>query len=174
MRPRTSSDLFPSTTQKIVPGPGAHKHYEAISPNGRYGYSKYRNSLSKTWNPKQSQRFYKSTTDAPGPGTYRPVNDLNGKGHYVLSNNKSAGKRMMSMTSKRNSFVDDFAHRSETPGPGSYRAPSDFGIYDHLYRCGCSQIINDTSTRNSVKLSQSQIIDTKHPNTPDTMLSSSG
>ena len=81
---------------------------------------------------------------------------------------------MMSMTSKRNSFVDDFAHRSETPGPGSYRAPSDFGIYDHLYRCGCSQIINDTSTRNSVKLSQSQIIDTKHPNTPDTMLSSSG
>lgn len=68
---------------------------------------------------------------------------------------------------------------NSAPGPGSYRAPSDFGIYDHLYRCSCSQILNDTSTRyyrglirNSVKLSQSQIIDTKTPNTPDTMLSS--
>lgn len=60
MRPRTTSELFPTTTQKIVPA-AIYKHYEAISPTGRYGYSKYKNSLSKTWNPKHSQRFHKSS-----------------------------------------------------------------------------------------------------------------
>jgi hypothetical protein len=104
--------VYPRTTQKIVPGPGNYKHYEAISPNGRYGLSKYKNSLAKTWNPKSSERFYKSSkekcytaTDVPGPGTYRPKNDLEGSGKYVLSNNKSNGKRMI-LLSKRGSFVD--------------------------------------------------------------------
>lgn len=44
-----------------MPGPGNYKHYEAISPEGRYSYSKYKNSLAKTWNPKRSGRFNKSS-----------------------------------------------------------------------------------------------------------------
>lgn len=70
-------------------------------------------------------------TDVPGPGTYRPKNDLSGEGNYVLSQNVSSGKRMM-LKSQRDSFVDEDHKRKKNPGPGTYRSPSDFGQYDEF------------------------------------------
>ena len=43
-------------------------------------------------------------SDAPGAGTYHPVNDLSGNGIYVLSKNVSAGKRVI-VGGPRDSFV---------------------------------------------------------------------
>ena len=86
--------------------------------------------MVKAWNPPCSRRFAKSTTDAPGPGNYRPKNDLPIDGNYVLSNNKSSRKRAFLM-GRRDSFVDDLPRRVKSkntiysaPGPGSYRIPS--------------------------------------------------
>lgn len=45
-------------------------------------------------------------TDVPGPGSYKPKNDLSASGDYVLSNNKSSGHRKL-LLSARSSFVDD-------------------------------------------------------------------
>jgi hypothetical protein len=44
-------------------------------------------------------------SDVPGPGNYSPKNNLSPNGSYVLSTNKSNGKRMF-LKSYRNSFVD--------------------------------------------------------------------
>lgn len=44
-------------------------------------------------------------TDVPGPGIYKPKNDLSPEGHYVMSKNKSAGKRTF-MEGRRQSFID--------------------------------------------------------------------
>lgn len=59
--------------------------------------------------PKDSQNQVKRlsflATNVPGPGSYTPKNDLSAEGSYVLSNNVSAGKRMM-LKSERDSFVD--------------------------------------------------------------------
>lgn len=112
MRPRVNSEriennnqVFPKTTQKIVPGPGAHENTEAINKIGRYSLSKNRSSKSKTFNPPHSKRFNKSTTDAPGAGNYNPKNDLPHDGNYVLSTNRSSRKRAFLM-GKRDSFVE--------------------------------------------------------------------
>ncbi len=102
--------VFPKTTQKIVPGPGAHENKEVIDPVGRYFLSNHRNSKSKIFNPTRSERFHKSTTDVPGPGNYNPKNDLPSDGDYVLSNNKSARKRAFLM-GRRSSFVEDLPRR---------------------------------------------------------------
>ena len=57
------------------------------------------------WNPKTSERFYKSTTDAPGSGRYMPVNDLSDEGKYVMSKYRGDGKRRFAK-SFRDSFVN--------------------------------------------------------------------
>ena len=54
---------------------------------------------------------------------------MSNAGKYVLSRNKSAGKRCF-MEGRRQSFIDLTEKNDFTPGPGSYRAPSDFGHYD--------------------------------------------
>lgn len=41
----------------------------------------------------------------PSPGIYNPQNDLSPNGKYVLSKNKSAGKRTF-MDGRRQSFID--------------------------------------------------------------------
>ena len=57
------------------------------------------------WNPKTSQRFYKSTTDAPGSGTYYPqFNDMSDSGKYTLTKFIGHGKRKFDLES-RDSFV---------------------------------------------------------------------
>ena len=63
---------------------------------------------------------------------------MSNEGKYVLSKNKSAGKRTF-MMGRRGSFVDERPKRVQSkyliniaPGPGSYRLPSDFGQYDEL------------------------------------------
>ena len=107
MRPITKEDLYEKTTQRIVPGPGAHNFTQQLNPEGKYYASKFRSSGSKNWNPKSSQRFYKSTTDAPGSGTYHPAhNDLSDSGKYVLSKFKGAGKRKFDIQ-----FRDSFVHK---------------------------------------------------------------
>lgn len=94
MRPTVDKHLFPDTTIKIVPGPGAHEFTQDLNPEGKYYVSKYHSSGSKNWNPKTSQRFYKSTTDAPGAGNYHPAfNDMSDSGKYTLSKFKGEGKR---------------------------------------------------------------------------------
>jgi hypothetical protein len=50
-----------TTTQKIVPGPGAHDLPKTIHPFGRYTLSKFKNSRCSNWNPKSSKRFKKSS-----------------------------------------------------------------------------------------------------------------
>lgn len=106
MRPIVDKNLHPSTTIKINPGPGAHDFSQELNPQGKYFASKYRSSGSKVWNPKSSQRFYKSTTDAPGAGTYQaPFNDLSDGGKYTLSKFKGDGKRRFDLT-HRDSFVN--------------------------------------------------------------------
>lgn len=105
MRPITKEDLFEKTTIKENPGPGAHEFSQELNPEGRYSCSKYNSSKSKAWNPKSSQRFYKSNTDAPGSGQYHPINDLSDGGKYVLSKYKGDGKRKFAV-SFRDSFVD--------------------------------------------------------------------
>lgn len=97
--------VFDKTTQKIVPGPGAYEFNQDIHPTGKYYASKYRSSGSKAWNPPSSQRFYKSTTDAPGSGNYFPVNDMSDSGKYVLSTNKGQGRRRLDQEF-RGSFVN--------------------------------------------------------------------
>lgn len=116
---------------KIVPGPGAYVNKEAIehNPIGQYHLSNHRNSKAKAFNPPRSRRFYKSTSDAPGPGVYKPQNDLSNEGKYVLSKNVSNGQRKF-LDGRRLSFTEIMARRSFTPGPGSYRSPSEFGQYD--------------------------------------------
>ena len=77
MRPVTKEDLFEKTTIRINPGPGTHEFNDVFNPEGKYYCAKYPSSGSKVWNPKSSERFYKSTTDAPGAGNYLPQhNDL--------------------------------------------------------------------------------------------------
>ena len=75
--------VFPKTTIKIVPGPGAHENKEALSSTGKYFLSKNKCSKSKIFNPRSSSRFHRSTTDAPGSGTYHPKNDMPTDGNYV-------------------------------------------------------------------------------------------
>ena len=53
-----------------------------------------------------SQRFHKSTTDAPGSGNYFPVNDMSDSGRYVLSNNRGQGRRRLDQEF-RASFVNE-------------------------------------------------------------------
>jgi hypothetical protein len=52
-------------------------------------------------------------TNVPGPGTYHPINDLSNSGNYVLSINKSDGRRAV-LLSHRDSFVDEAAKRTES------------------------------------------------------------
>ena len=99
------NEVYPKTTQKIVPGPGAHENTEAINKSGRYSLSRNRSSKCKAFNPAHSKRFNKSTTDVPGAGNYNPKNDLPEDGNYVLSQNKSARNRAFLM-GKRDSFVE--------------------------------------------------------------------
>lgn len=105
--------MYPKTTQKIVPGPGAHEFTEAINQTGRYSLSNHRSSKSKTFNPPRSKRFNKSTTDVPGAGTYHPKNDLPEDGNYVLSTNKSSRKRAFLM-GNRGSFVEEMPKRIQS------------------------------------------------------------
>lgn len=94
MRPITNQDLYEKTTIRINPGPGAHEFNQQMNPEGSYNWSKYRDSGSKVWNPKSSQRFNKSTNGVPGAGTYNPQhNDLSDSGKYVLAKYKGHGKR---------------------------------------------------------------------------------
>lgn len=95
MRPITNPELFDKTTQIIVPGPDSYHFNQEIHPQGKYFATKYKSSGSKAWNPPSSQRFYKSSTDAPGSGNYFPVNDLSDSGRYVLSTNKGSGRRRL-------------------------------------------------------------------------------
>lgn len=105
MRPITDENLFQKTTIRINPGPGSHEFNHVLNPEGKYFCSKYKSSGSKVWNPKSSQRFNKSTTDAPGSGTYFPQhNELSDEGKYVLSKNRGDGKRRFAH-GYRDSFV---------------------------------------------------------------------
>jgi hypothetical protein len=52
-----------------------------------------------------------SVSDVPGAGVYHPQNDLSNEGKYVLSKNKSAGKRKF-LDGRRLSFTDLAARRS--------------------------------------------------------------
>jgi hypothetical protein len=97
--------VFDKTTQVIVPGPGAYAFNQDLHPQGKYYASKYRSSGSKAWNPPSSQRFHKSTTDAPGSGNYFPQNELSDSGKYVLSNNLGQGRRRLDQEF-RGSFVN--------------------------------------------------------------------
>jgi hypothetical protein len=54
--------------------------------------------------------FYLAT-DAPGPGIYRPQNDLSNEGKYVLSKNLSNGQRKF-LDGRRLSFTEIMARRS--------------------------------------------------------------
>jgi hypothetical protein len=77
-----------------------------LNPEGKYYCTKFHSSGSKVWNPKTSERFHKSTTDAPGAGNYQPQhNDLSDSGKYVLSKYKGDGKRKLAH-GFRDSFVD--------------------------------------------------------------------
>ena len=114
MRPKTSTDcnllcysVFPKTTVLDNPPPSRYNNTEEIGKNnkGTYHLSRYRNSKAKVWNPPRSQRFNKSFTDAPGPGVYKPKNQLSNEGVYVLSRNVSNGKRTF-MEGRRQSFID--------------------------------------------------------------------
>ncbi len=84
-----------------------------IDPKGKYYFSHHRNSKAKTFNPAHSKRFSKSTTDFPGPGGYKPKNDLPEDGNYVLSQNKSARKRAFLM-GRRDSFVEEMPRRIQS------------------------------------------------------------
>lgn len=55
--------VFPQTTVKIVPGPGAYVNQEALEnrTNGHYRLSNHRSTKAKVWNPPRSQRFNKSS-----------------------------------------------------------------------------------------------------------------
>ena len=63
------------------------------------------------FNPPHSKRFYKSTTDVPGPGVYQPKNDIANDGKYVLSKCVAAGHRKF-LDGRRLSFTDLSARRS--------------------------------------------------------------
>lgn len=97
-----------------MPAPCTYNNSEEIGKNleGKYHLSKYRNSKAKIFNLPRSKRFNKSSifyndaaTDVPGPGDYKPQNDLSSEGKYVLSKNVSAGKRTF-MDGRRLSFTD--------------------------------------------------------------------
>ena len=112
--------MFPQTTVKIVPGPGTYVDQEAIEnrASGHFYLSNHRSSKSKVFNPPRSRRFNKSSknknntaNDVPGPGGYKPQNELSNEGKYVLSRNVSAGKRTF-MNGPRLSFTDIQARRS--------------------------------------------------------------
>ncbi len=85
--------VFPSTTVKIVPGPGQYVNQDALNKSGKYNLSNHLCSKAKVFNPPRSKRFMDSGSFAPGSGAYTPVNDLSNEGKYVLSKNQSAGKR---------------------------------------------------------------------------------
>ena len=89
-----------------MPGPNAYAFNQELHSKGKYYASKYRSSGSKAWNPPSSQRFHKSTTDAPGSGNYFPVNDMSDSGRYVLSNNRGQGRRKLDQEF-RASFVNE-------------------------------------------------------------------
>lgn len=66
-----------------------------------------------------------SGTLVPGPGHYDDQNVMKKDGHYMLSTNRSDGRRSF-MFDKRELRLDGNKY---TPGPGYYRMPSDFGHY---------------------------------------------
>lgn len=55
--------------------------------------------------------LFNLATDVPGPGNYKPQNDLSSEGKYVLSKNVSAGKRKF-MDGGRLSFTELISKRS--------------------------------------------------------------
>jgi len=126
-------------TRHRSPGPCAYSAAFTINSLGKYSYSKYRNSLAKTFNPVCSKRFtsksaYTNYTiavikqRAPGPGAYAPKDGISAQGDYFVSTMQSS-KATHFAKGTRNSSAS-VPSRSFTPGPGSYRVPSEFGCYE--------------------------------------------
>ena len=103
-----------------MPGPGTYVNQEALDnrPAGHYHLSNHRSTKAKVWNPPSSKRFHKSSkkiiysaTDVPGPGVYKPKNDIVDDGKYVLSKCVANGQRKF-LDGRRLSFTDISAKRS--------------------------------------------------------------
>ncbi|EGR28344.1 hypothetical protein IMG5_177780, partial [Ichthyophthirius multifiliis] len=127
LRMKTQSPDQKNTYLK-TPGPGAYSYLPAITENGKYFVSKFKNSGTCTFNPK-GQRFANNIKDLnPGPGAYPSIAGITINGQYFVSKYKSSGCRTFTHGARKPEQVG--MHKG--PGPGSYRLPSEFGYYEKV------------------------------------------
>lgn len=134
MRPKTAypSNYFLTDREKsLTPGPGTYEDPLQINSKGTMS-SKVRNANRATLSftskrfQDNSKNIVNSGTKVPGPAHYDDHNYLNKDGKYLLSTNRSDGRRSF-MNDKRELVLEGVRY---TPGPGYYRMPSDFGHYE--------------------------------------------
>lgn len=119
------------------PGPSTYEAPTAISPDGKFPYSNYKNSCCSVFNPPKSKRFFSkfllnhlapARNIVPGPGQYEEKNTLADKGHYVLST--IAGPQTQRFAKgPKGKYMSEV---TSVPGPGAYRVVSEFGYYNSL------------------------------------------
>ena len=87
-----------------IPGPGAYPQI-GINPEGKYTFSKYKNSMGIIWGSSKEKRFrykdfkkYLSYKDSyiPGPGKYEIKQLITGQGNIFNSKFKSSMAKTMS------------------------------------------------------------------------------
>ena len=127
----------------IQPGPGAYESPKGLVPEGKYYWSKYKdsgNTALKTF----SKRFIGegAVEKNPGPGQYKEPNTINPDGRNFVSKFGSSYSRTFAAAERKidlgggnksaESFFFGGGHNTnvDTPGPGSYRFPSEFGVYE--------------------------------------------
>ncbi|CAK86276.1 unnamed protein product (macronuclear) [Paramecium tetraurelia] len=109
------------------PGPGEYNLPEALTENGKYQISKFRDSGAIILSPPKalSSRFSPAHQRTPGPGQYQHKGDIDPQGLYYCS--KFADTKSTVFTKAKRELTKI---RMESPGPGAYKLPSEFGFYE--------------------------------------------
>lgn len=122
-----------------MPGPGSYKTLNSFTKDGKYFYSRFKDSGSCALRNTERRFGLESKMLAlvPGPGIYNHPETINNRGSYFISRFGSSlcGKfahtpRDPAIDPKKG--IKDFYLNLYlvTPGPGSYVMPSEFGIYE--------------------------------------------
>eukprot|EP00831_Metopus_contortus_P067360 TRINITY_DN6010_c0_g3_i1.p1 TRINITY_DN6010_c0_g3~~TRINITY_DN6010_c0_g3_i1.p1 ORF type:complete len:153 (+),score=1.03 TRINITY_DN6010_c0_g3_i1:439-897(+) len=85
IKPKSKNLSFIDSHYKS-PGPCAYEALPSINANGKYVYSKFKNSMAIVFNPPRSKRFSTSRgVSCLGPGQYDPITGISETGKYPLS-----------------------------------------------------------------------------------------
>lgn len=89
--------------KELVPGPGTYESLKTITTDGKYFFSRFKNSGSTAMKSTE-KRFMQTlrSSNVPGPGQYEHVRTITNNGNYNVSKYQSSGCRKFG-TEKRGS-----------------------------------------------------------------------